>query len=114
MNEFSGAKAAFLALEPLDLRFDDAQRRVFGILGFGRAEVRTQVEQIVLDRSQHRVDRARRMQARQADAGIGLVDRAVGGHAVVELVDAFAVAQRRLARVAAFGVDARQPNHGFF
>ncbi len=75
-------------LEPRHLRRDDAQRLVGQRLaGIGRREIGAEIEEVVLDAHQHRVElgHARRVQARQADRGIGLVDRAIGLDAQIVL-----------------------------
>ena len=101
-----------LGLEPGHLARLDAQRvRVVGI-GAGAAEVGAEVEQIVLDPRQHRVGGGLGVQAREADRGVGLVDRAVGGDPQIVLGDPAAVAERGPAAVAALGVDLGQADQG--
>jgi len=72
------------------------------------------VEQIVLDAPERRVERsvARGVQADQADGGVDFVERAVRGHAQVVFLAAVAGAERRRAVVAGAGVDAIQYDHG--
>src|SRR5690606_5072233 len=104
-----------IGFEPLDLLLDDAQRLVAQLLaGVGRGKLGAEVEQIVLDAAEHRVEfrmRVLRVQPRQPDAGIGLVDRAVGGDAQIVLRPPLAGAERGGAVVAGAGVDLVQDDH---
>jgi hypothetical protein len=52
------------------------------------------------------------MGGQEAEDGIEFVDRAIGLHTRVVLGDPSAIAESRLAGVAAFGVDAGKINHG--
>jgi hypothetical protein len=107
-----GVERVDLALQPLDLRVGDAQLAVARIAR--PAQIGAEVEQVVLDAGQHRIDVAiagRRVQPRDPDRRVGLVDRAVGLDAQRVLGDPAAVAQRGLAGVAAARVDAGQPDH---
>ena len=76
-----GVHRVDLALEPLDL--GSRMRSAFGIgeVAAGPAQIGAEIEQVVLDPGQHRVGLAVGVQAGQADRGVGLVDRAVGGDA---------------------------------
>ena len=74
----------------------------------GRAQIGAEVEQVVLDARQHRVGVAAGVQPRDADGGVGFVDRAVGLDPLVVLGHALAGAERGRALVAALGVDPRQ------
>src|SRR5712691_1939727 len=105
-----------LALEPRDLRRDDAQcpRRLVPWRApplFRRAQIGAQIEQIVLDARQHLIGLAVGMKPRQSDSGIGFVDGAKGRDAQRLLGHAGAVAERSFARVAAARVDAGEPHH---
>ena len=106
-----GVEGVDLALQPLDLRGDDAQRAL-GLAALMRGgEIGAEIEQIVLDARQHGGERALGAKPRQTEHGIGLVHRAIGFDAEVVLGHAPAVDQRGLALVAAAGIDARQPDH---
>ena len=101
-----------LALQPVDLRLRDAEPLVEGA---GPAEVRAEVEEIVLDARQHGIRLAPGLKAREADRGVRLVHRAVGLDTGVVLLDPRAAAERGLPRVAAAGVDLREADHpGYF
>jgi len=74
-----------LPLEALDLRIEDAQGAVLRRSG-RRGEVGAEVEELVLQPGQEGVEAGpRRVQAGEAQAGVGLVHVAVGGHAQVGL-----------------------------
>ena len=79
---------------------------------FGRSQIGPEVEQVVLDAAEHGVEFAPRMQARQADRGVGLINRAIGMNSQVVLGPARAVAKPRIALVAGFRVNAIQRDHG--
>ena len=68
-----------LVLEPIHLTIGDAQGRVGKWLaGRDRRQVGAEIEQVVLDTAQNGIERvARRVQANEAEACIGFVDRAV-------------------------------------
>src|SRR5262249_49477009 len=104
-----------LALEPLDLGSKDAERSLRAPRALGRGEIGAEVEEIVLDPGQHGVGSGLRVAAglepRQADRRVGLVDRADRLDAERVFLDPRAVAERRLAAVAATGVDARELDH---
>ena len=116
-NEVKGASWAFkasmsrsrrstwLAEHPQPLRL---------ALALGHREVGAEIEQIVLDQAEHRIDlaRLRQMQPDHADRGVGLVDGSIGGDAQVVFRAAFAAAERRGAVVAGPGVDAIEDDHG--
>ena len=106
-----GVQAVDFLLQALDLGRLDAQRRILRVLDLGRAEVRAQVEEVVLHPLQHLVVVALAVQARQAQDGVGLVHRAVGGDAQVVLGAPLAGAERGLSLVAAARVDAGELNH---
>jgi len=72
----------------------------------GQKQIGTQIEQIVLDTAQHRIEIAVGLQADQADHGVGFVHRAAGGDPHIVFGDTFAVTQRGLPGIAAAGVDA--------
>ena len=82
-NEVSGRQmriqAVDVALEALDLARQHPQPFRLA-LALGHREVGAEVEQIVLDQAQHRVELARlaEMQPHDADRGIGLVDGSIG------------------------------------
>ena len=102
-----------LALQPLDLGIDDAERLVGqGLAGLRRREVGAEVEEVVLDAAEHRVELVRGgVQAGEAEARIGLVDGAVGRDPEVVLRPARAGRERGRAAVAGAGVDAVQNHH---
>ena len=107
-------------LEPRDLLGRDAQPRALArrlavlALLLGHAEVGAEVEEVVLDAPEPGVELARqRMRAREAEHGAELVDGAVGADAQRGLRDAPAIAEARLAGVAAAGVDAVEPHDRF-
>ncbi len=81
-----------LPLQPLDLAGDDAQggRGVAGL--FGRGEIGAQVEEVVLDARQQRVEGriAGGLKADEAEDGVELVDLAIGGDPGAGLADALA------------------------
>ena len=115
-KEVSGASPAFmrvdLSLQPLDLGLDDAQGAFALASGFGHAQIGAEVEEVVLDPRQHRVEVTLGPQPGQADGGIGLVDCAIGLDPERMLGQARAVAQRCGALVPGPGVDAVQRDHG--
>ena len=92
-----GIERVDLVFQPLHLLGVDGEPRAARPLALvGRAEIGREVEQIVLDARQHRVDRGRirGVQPRDADRGIDLVDDAVGGDAQVIFLALLAVAER--------------------
>ena len=108
-------------LERLDLRRRDAQDRARLFVRLARqAEVGAEIEQIVLDARQHRLDReigrvariAHREQ-READGAIRFVDVAHRRDARVALRPPRAVAEPGLALVAGARVDDVQLDHAF-
>ena len=115
MNESSGSSARVhrvdLGFEPLHLRGDDAQRSSAALAALGRAQIGAEIEQIVLDARQHRVGLGIGMEPRQADRGVGLVDRAERLDPQRLLRHAAAVAERGLSLVAAARVDAGELDH---
>src|SRR5205823_925259 len=92
-----------VGLETVDVRLGDPQLAVS--LRIGHREVGAEIEELVLETLQPLAGG----DARPAEQRVQLVDGAVGLHERIELGDARAVAERRLARVAAACVDARQP-----
>ena len=105
------------AVDPLlqsrDLRYCDAQRRPFGgRLGFRDAQIGPHVEQVVLNPPQSFGKRLRHFdRERDAEQRIQLIDTTVSGNPRMGLRHAAAIAQRRLATIAAFGVDSIQIDH---
>ena len=97
----------------VDLRVGDREPRAARPL-FRQAEIGLDVEQVVLDAPQCRIERgiARRVQPDKTDRGIDLVERAVGRDAQIVLLAAVAGAERRRAVVAGAGIDAVQNDHG--
>jgi hypothetical protein len=118
-----------LTLEAHDLLGHDPQRLVGQRLAaIGQAQVGAEIEQIVLDAPEHRVDidggiigwhgsdvchcrGGREVHPRHANRGVGLVDGAVCGDAQAILADALAAAERRRPVVAGAGIDLVQNNH---
>ena len=92
------------ALEPLDLRRDDAQRAVDLP---GRGDIGAEVEQVVLDAraAQSRALAVGQRGDSDADRGIGFVDLADGRHPQARLADPAAVDQPGAAAVAGARVD---------
>ena len=103
-----------LAFEPLDLGVDDGEALAARTLGLVRgAEIRAEIEQVVLDPGQNRVDVRIRagVQTRHADHGVELVDAAVGGDPQIVFVAALAAAERGGAVVSGSRVDPVQDDH---
>ncbi len=107
-----GVEPIDLALDPIDLRVGDGEPRAAGAF-FRQAEIGLDVEQVVLNAPECRIERgvARSVQADEADRGVDFVERAVGGHAQIVFLAAVAGAERRRAVVAGAGVDAIQYDH---
>src|SRR5262249_52176826 len=104
-----------LRFQPRDLRRRDVQTRAARSLALiGHAEIRLDVQQVVLDARQHRIDDplVGGVQARDADHGIRLVDRAVGLDAKIIFLATLTGSERRRAVVAGARVDAVQYDHG--
>ena len=105
-------------LEARHLLRHDTERLIGeGLAAVGQTQVRAEVEEIVLDTPEDRVDvegkaEACKVHPRHADDRVGLVDRAVGGDAQTVLAHALAAAERRRPFVARAGVDLVQNNHG--
>ena len=105
MNEVNGARCALrrvdVALEPLDLAVQHAQPFRLA-LALRYREIGAEIEQVVLDQAQHRVELACivQMQPHDADHGVGLVDGSIGGDAQIVFRAAFAAAERRGAVIA--------------
>lgn len=103
-----GVEAVALGLQRVDLSLCDPK----AILPLQRnREVGSEIEELVLDPRERfaKCGRALRRE-REPHEGIQLVHGSEGADAGVELGDTRAVAERRLARVAAAGVDLRQPD----
>ena len=78
----------------------------FAMLPLGPAQIRTQIEEIVLDADQDIADRRiHNVKHRDADHGVRFVDGAVGRHARMEFRQPRAVAKRRAPVVTRTGVD---------
>jgi hypothetical protein len=80
----------------------------------GTHEVGAEIEEVVLDAAEHRVEvgmRACRMQPGEPDAGVGLVHRPVGFDPKVILQAALAAAQSRRAVIAGARVDLVELDH---
>ncbi len=111
MNEFErpqcGVHRVDLLFEPLDLGGRNAQCAGAAPAVFGRAQIGTEIEQIVLDMAEHCVCFGIGMEAGDADRGIGFVDGAISGYAEGVLRHARTVAQRGLTAIAATGIDPR-------
>ena len=103
-----------LGLEPIDLRRGDREPRAARPLALaGRGEIGADVEQVVLDARQRRVERGilRGMQPGDADHGIRLIERAVGGDAQIVFLAPLAGAERGRAVIAGAGVDLVEDDH---
>ena len=76
-------------------------------------EVGAQIEQIVLDAPQHRIQFGRigQMHPHNADRGVGLVYGAIGGNAQIIFRTAFAAAERGGAVIAGSCVDSIKHDH---
>ncbi len=120
-NDVSGGSVSLTssqrASSHCDLLGRDAQTRALArrlailALLLGHAEIGAEVEEVVLDAPEPGVDvTGQRMRAREPEHGAELVDAAVGRDARRGLGDAPAVAEARLAGVAAAGVDAVEPH----
>src|SRR5215510_10644390 len=92
-------EAVNLALKPRHLRLADSQPRAARPLADFRwhAEIGPDVEQIILDARERRIECAitYHMQARDADHGVDLIERAIGLDAQVEFLAPLAGAERR-------------------
>src|SRR5436309_3045563 len=105
-------QAVHQALEGGDVPLLDARRRQTRLLLFGNAEVRAEMEEVVLDLSQHRSDRVVDAAGeRQSDLAVQFVHRAVGLDARRVLSDPSPGAQARRAVVAGPRVDLRDARH---
>src|SRR5437764_4434728 len=116
-----GVERIDLLLEPRHLRVGDGEPGAagtfplsFALVRLGRAEIGAEVEQVVLDARQHGVDLRLLpgVEARDAEAGVELVDGAVGGDAQVVLLAPLAGAERGGAVVAGARIDAVEDDHG--
>src|SRR5262245_6292493 len=108
-------EAVNLALKPRHLRLADSQPRAARPLADFRwhAEIGPDVEQIILDARERRIECAitYHMQARDADHGVDLIERAIGLDAQVEFLAPLAGAERRGAVIAAAGIDPVEDDH---
>ena len=79
----------------------------------GRAQIGTDVEEIVLDARERGIERGviAGMEARDPERGIGLVERAIGGDAQVVFLAPFAAAERGGAVIPGAGVDLVEDDH---
>ena len=119
MKDFSGAKLGVelvdLAFEPFHLGIGDVEPRAARALALlGRhAKVGLDVEQVVLDVHQHRVERAvaGALQARHPDHRVDLVEGAVGRDAQIVFLAPLAGAERGGAVVAGARVDPVEDDH---
>ena len=114
-NEVRGASFSFrrvdVALEPLDLACKQAQPFRLA-LALGHREVGAEVEQIVLDHAEHRIERGvLQMHAHDADRGIGLVDGSIGRDPQIVFRTPLARAERGGAVVAGPRIDAIEHDH---
>ncbi len=105
-----GVEPVNFPLKPRHLSFEDSQRP--GRVARCR-QIGAEVEQVILGARQHGIEDGvvREMQTRQAEAGVGLVHRAVGLDPRIELVDALATGQPRSAAVPGPRIDFRQSDH---
>ena len=113
----TGVELVDLAFEPVDLRLGDGEPRAARALAgrdVGVAHIGLDVEQVVLDARERRVEClvGTDVQPREPDDRVGLVERAVGVDAAVVFLAPFAVAERGRAGVAGTGVDAVEDDHG--
>jgi hypothetical protein len=104
-----------LVLEALDLHFAHAQTLAGTLRSTLRhGQIGADVEEIVLDATQHSVDvgvLVAHVEAGDADRCVGFVDRAVGGYARRVLGYAFPGAERGGASIARAGVDLIENHH---
>ena len=105
-----GVHLVDLALEPRDLRRGDPEALAPVVLA-RRGEIGAEIEEVVLDARQHRVEFGRDREPRQPDMGIGLVDGADRREAEVGFRPPLAGAERRGAGVAGAGVDLVEDDH---
>src|SRR5262249_6184756 len=107
-----GVEAIDLAFQPRHLRVRYRQARALRPL-FGQAEIGLHIEQIILNASQHRVERriTGDMEANQPDNGIDLVKRAIRLHAQIVFLASLVVAERGRAVIAGARVDAVENHH---
>ena len=105
-----------LAFETFGQGRGHAQARLAAVAraGVGHAEVGAEVEQIVLDPRQHGIGFALGVKAGKADHRICLVHRAVGRDPRTVLGHTLAVTERRLAAIAATGIDSIEFDHALF
>jgi hypothetical protein len=101
-----------VAFQPLDLarQYPQAFRLA---LALGHGKVGAEIEQVVLDQAEHRVELARlaKMQAHHADRRIGLVDGSVSRDAQIVFRTALASPERRGAVIAGPRIDAIEHDH---
>src|SRR5215210_109955 len=76
-------------------------------------EVGAEIEQIVLDQAEHRIELARvvEMQPHKADGGVGLVDGSISADAQIVFRAAFAASQGRGAIIAGSRINAIEDDH---
>ena len=105
-------QAVDVVLEPFDLAREHPQPLGLAV-ALGHREIGPEIEQIVLDPAQHRIEFARvaEVQPHHADGGVGLVHGAVGRDAQIVFRAAFAAAERRGAVIAGLGIDAVEYDH---
>lgn len=112
-----GAEAFDKSVNPLlklgDLAFRDAECGGFGFLRrFGDAEIRTEIEEVVLDVEEDFDDFGReRFGEGKTEGGIELVDGAVGDDARMGLGDPGSISEAGLAFVSGTSVNAIEVNH---
>ena len=115
MNEFERGERRVhrvdLGFEALHLRGNDSQGARGAAAALGRAQIRAEIEEIVLDARQHRIGVGGGMEPRQSDRRVGLVDRTKRLDAQRLLPHATAVAERRFSLVAAACVNAGELDH---
>ena len=101
-------------LEAVDVVLLDAQRRIFGSLDHGGAEVGPDVEQVVLDVRQDLEDIRLEPAAddRHTEGRVGLVDIGIGVQPQIGLLGLAHVAEAGGAGVAGAGVDTGEVDHG--
>ena len=110
-----GIELVDFALQPVDLAFGHAKRLVIGWrIAFRHAKIRAQIEQVVLDPGQWRVERVAAAQrgAGEAKGGIGLVNIPVGVDPGIVFDCLRHVAKPGFPGIAGARVDFRETNHG--
>ena len=114
-GESSALRVSIVAFKPLDLARQHPQALRLA-LALGHGEVGAEIEQIVLDAPQHRIQFGRigQMHPHNADRGVGLVHGAIGGNAQIIFRTAFAAAERGGAVIAGPRVDPIKHDHCLF